>query len=76
MDVKYLKQRTANFSEGEKAATLLINEGYTANHMEYQNGTFVGLTEEGACAQTVLTFMVQYIRQSYRCGLLRNSRKT
>jgi len=27
--------------------------------VEYQNGAFVGLTEEDKCAQTVLTFMVQ-----------------
>ena len=54
--MQYLKKRTANFYEGEKAVTLLIDEVYTANRVEYQNGTFVGLTEDGACAQTVLTF--------------------
>ena len=60
------KTRTANFSEGEKAVILLIDEVYTTNHAEYQNGTFVGLTEDGACAQTVLTFMVQSVCQSYK----------
>ena len=66
IDVQYLKKRTANFSEGEKAVTLLIDEVYTANRVEYQNGTFVGLTEDGACARTVLTFMVQSVCQSYK----------
>ena len=60
-NVQYMKQRTANFSEGEKAVTLLIDEVYTANRVEYQNGTFVGLTEDGACARTVLMFMVQSV---------------
>ena len=34
--------------------------------MEYQNGTFVGLTEDGACARTDLTFMVQSVCQNYK----------
>ena len=45
----------------KKAVTLLIDEVYTANRVEYQNGTFVGLTEDGACARKVLTFMVQSV---------------
>ena len=65
IDVQHLKQKTANFSENKKAVALLIDEVYTANRMEYQNGTFDGLTEDGACAQTVLAFVVQSIRQSY-----------
>ena len=64
IDVQYLQQTTANFSEGEKAVALLIDKVYTTNRMEYQNGTFVGLTEDGACAQTVITFVVQSICQS------------
>ena len=66
VDVQYLKQRTANFSEGEKAVIFLINEVYTANRFKYQNGTFVGLTEDSACARTVLTFMVLSVCQSYK----------
>ena len=57
--MQYLKQRTLNFSEAEKAVTLLIDEVYTANRAEYQNKTFFGLTE--ACARIVLTFMVQSV---------------
>ena len=40
IDVQYLKKRTANFSEGERAVTLLIDEVYTANRVKYQNRTF------------------------------------
>ena len=62
--VQYLKQITANFSEDEKTVTLLINEVYRANRVEYQNGTFLDWTKNGACAGTVLTFMVQSVCQS------------
>ena len=55
--MQYLKQKTVNFSAGEKSVTLLIDKMYTANRVEYQNGTSVGLTEDDACAQTVLTFI-------------------
>ena len=34
--------------------------------MKYQNITFVGLREDSVCAQTVLTFVVQSICQSYK----------
>ena len=66
VDVQYLKQRTANFSEGEKVVIFLINEVYIANRFKYQNGTFVGLTEDSAFARTVLTFMVLSVCQSYK----------
>ena len=59
IDVQYPKQQTANFSEGEKAVTLLTDKVFTVNHVEYQNGIFLGLIEDGPCARTVLTFMVQ-----------------
>ena len=65
MQMQYLKQRTLNFSESEKTVTLLIDEVYTTNHVEYQNGTFVGLTEDGACTRTVLMFMVQSVCKNY-----------
>ena len=35
--MQYLKQQTLNFSEDKKAVMLLIDEVYTANHVEYQN---------------------------------------
>ena len=66
IDIQYLKQRRATFTEGEKAVILLIDEVYTAQRVEYQNGTLVGLTEDGECARTVLTFMVQSVCKSYK----------
>ena len=45
---------------------MLIDKVYTANRVEYQNGTFVGLTEDGPCVRTILTFMVQSVCQSYK----------
>ena len=64
--MQYLKKRTLNFSKGEKAVTLLTDEVHAANFIEYQNGTFVGLIEDGACARTVLTFMVQSVCKTYK----------
>ena len=52
--MQYLKQRTLNFSEVKKH--LFINEVYTAKCVEWQNGTFFGLTEDRASARIVLTF--------------------
>ena len=48
IDVQYLKQKIANFSEGEKSVTLLIYEVCTTNRIKYQNinRTFVGLTQK------------------------------
>ena len=45
----------------KKAVTLLIDEVFIANRVEYQNGTFVGLIKDGSCARTVLTLMVQSV---------------
>ena len=48
IDVQYLKQKTVNFSIGEKSVTLLIDKICPANCVEYHNGTFIGLTEDHA----------------------------
>ena len=49
----------------KKAVNLLIDEVYTANRVDYQNGTFVCLTKDDAYAKTVLTFMVQSVCKNY-----------
>ena len=59
-------QRTAKFSAAEKTITLLIDEVYTAQCVEYSNGSFIELTKKGAVAKTVLKFMVQSICNSYK----------
>ena len=61
--MQYLKQRTLNFFEMKKH--LLIEEVFISNRVEYQNRSFFGLTEDGACARTVLTFMVQSVCRNY-----------
>ena len=44
----------------------MIDEIYTASRVEYSNGSFIGLTEEGVPAKTVLAFMVQSMRSNYK----------
>ena len=34
--------------------------------VEYSNGSFVGLTEEGKPSKTVLTFMIQSVNSKYK----------
>ena len=50
----------------EEKVVLTIDEVYTAQRVEYSNGAFVGLTEDGLPAKTVLTFMVQSIAGKYK----------
>ena len=38
----------------------------TASRIEYRNGSFIGLTDEGLPAKTILAFMVQSIRSKYK----------
>ena len=44
----------------------MLDEVYTAQHVEYTNGSFIGATEEGASAKTVLTFMIQSVKGKYK----------
>ena len=62
IQMQYLKQRKLNFFEVKKH--LLVDEVYTANRVEYQNGTFFGLTGDGACARIDLTFVVHSISRN------------
>ena len=66
LDLSYLKQRTEPLKEEEKLVTLMIDEVYTAKRIEYSNGAFVGLNEEGKSAKTVLAFMVQSTRSKFK----------
>ena len=59
IDVNYLKQRTMALTDQQRIVTLMIDEVYTARRVEYSNGAFIGLSEDGVPARTVLTFMVQ-----------------
>ena len=39
---------------------------YTTQRVEYSNGAFVGLTQDGIPSKTVLAFMVQSIYANYK----------
>ena len=45
---------------------MLIDEVYTAQGIEYNNGSFVGLTEDGRTAKTVFTFIIQSVAGKYK----------
>ena len=66
LDLSYLATQANNLSEQEQMVTLMINEVYTAQRIEYSNESFVGLTEEGAPAKTVLTFMIYFVCSKYK----------
>ena len=64
--LNYLHQRTVNLTSEQKIVTLLVDEVYTAQRVEYSNGSFVGLTADGAPAKTALTFMVNSTCSNYK----------
>ena len=66
VDMAYLKQRVTTLSHFEKTVILLVDEIYTAKRVEYSNGKFIGLTDDGKVAKTVVTFMVQSLCSKYR----------
>ena len=53
-------------SSHEKIVTFLIDKVHTAQRVEYSNGSFVGLRDDGLPAKTVLAFMVQSVCGSYK----------
>ena len=66
VDTDYIKTRSVNMTPLEKKVILIIDEVYTAQRVEYRNGAFVGLTENGLPATTVLTFRFQSIAGKYK----------
>ena len=66
LDLHYLKQRITNFTNKERIVALMIGEVYTAQRVEYSNEAFIGLTEDGSPAKTVLVFMVQSACAKYK----------
>ena len=65
VDLRYLKRRVESLSN-EKICMLLIDEIYTAKRIEYSNGCFYGITENGEKTKTVLVFMLQSLQCKYR----------
>ena len=65
LDTEYLTRRTNHLTERDKIFLRIIDEVYTAQRMEYQNGQLIGLTEDGSEAKTVLTFMMQSLLSKF-----------
>ena len=66
LDTNYLRSRVAEVPEQKRIVVLMLDEVYTAQRVEYTNGSFIGVTEEGASAKTVLTFMIQSVKGKYK----------
>ena len=66
IDVQYLESKSKSLSEKEKMVTLMIDEVYIAERVEYCNGSFIGITESDTPAKTVLGFMIQSIYCHYK----------
>ena len=54
-----------DLSDLEKNVILMIDEVYTSSRIEYDNGKFVGYTEDGKVAKTILAFMVKSVCGHY-----------
>lgn len=66
IDLSYMKTRTESLSLMERHVNLIIDEVYTAARVEYHNGQFVGLTEDGDVAKTLCVFMVHSLSSKYK----------
>ena len=64
--LSYLHERTVNSTSEQKIVTLLVNEVYTSQRIEYSTGSFAGLTVDGALVKTALTFTVNSICSNYK----------
>ena len=54
ISLQYMQQRISELTFKKKVVVLIIDEVYTAQRVEYCNGKFIGLTENGSIAKTVL----------------------
>ena len=66
VDMAYLSSRVSSLSEKERIVLLIFDEVYTAAKVEYENGEFVGRTEEGEIAKTLLVYMVHSLNSKYK----------
>ena len=64
---KYFKTRVSNFTSQQRyfVVTLMIDEVYTAQRIEYSNGKFIDLTENGRRSRAVLIFMVHVVAKCH-----------
>ena len=66
LDFNYLRRRTMGLSSEGKVVTLIIGEVYTAQRVEYNNGSFVDVTDNSTSSKTVLAFMIQSTHGKYK----------
>ena len=64
--MEYITFRIKNLSDRDRIVTLIIDEIYTAARIEFHNGRFIGMTEDGNVSKTVLAFMVESLTSKYR----------
>ena len=65
-NVGYLSQKTRNLPLHEKIVTLIVDEVYVAQRIEYTDGAFAGLAADGSLAKPSLSFMVQSVCSNYK----------
>ena len=66
MNLNYIDFCTKALTQQERIVSLIIDEIYIASRIEYHNGNFIGMTEEGKVGKTVLAFMAESITSKYR----------
>lgn len=66
VDVSYLTSRISGINDKDRFCIMLFDEIYTAAKVEYQSGEFVGLSDDGTIAKTLLVFMVHSIMGKFK----------
>ena len=66
IDLQYLRSRLSTIPVEQQQCLLCIDEIYTAKKIEYSNGRFYGITEDGKSAKTVLAFLIQSVCCKYK----------
>ncbi|QQP41473.1 Putative LOC101234561, partial [Caligus rogercresseyi] len=62
--IRYLKARIINLKKRERIVTLIIDEIYSAQRVEFIGGKFIG-HENNEVTKTVLTFMIKSASGKY-----------
>lgn len=66
IDLQYLRTRLSTVPVEHQLCLLCVDEIYTAKKIEYSNGRFYGITEDGKSAKTVLAFLIQSVCCKYK----------
>ena len=61
----YLQRRSRGLNDYEKKMSMIFDEIYISQRIEYNNGKFLGLTDEKSNpAKTILAFMIKSLMMS------------